>query len=153
VPFLKWRRYIKFLPAELLPTFWTEAEQELLTGTSLKSAVNAKLKSLTREFEHFRESTQNIDWCNTYWWSNGLVTVDDWKHLDAMYRSRALEFPGIGDAMVPCIDMANHASGDATTALYESDSEGNALLLLREGKSAEVGEEVTITYVYRYMMH
>ena len=62
-----------------------------------------------------------------------------------MYRSRALEFPGIGDAMVPCIDMANHASGDATVALYETDEHGNGLLLLREGKELHKGEEITIT--------
>ena len=48
--------------------------------------------------------------------------------------------------MVPCVDMANHASGDQTTALYEADGSGNGLLLLREGKNVDKGEEVTITY-------
>jgi hypothetical protein len=67
--------------------------------------------------------------------------------VDAMYRSRALEFPSVGDAMVPCIDMANHASRNATAALYEADDDGNGVLLLREGKVVQVGEEVTITYV------
>jgi hypothetical protein len=137
--------YIKFLPEELLPTFWTEEEQGLLIGTSLKPAVSAKLKSLSREFTLFQEATQKLDWCKKHWWDSGLVTFDDWKQLDAMYRSRALEFPGIGDAMVPCIDMANHASGDATVALYESDDQGNAVLLLRQGKTLREGEEVTIT--------
>jgi hypothetical protein len=75
------------------------------------------------------------------------VTFDDWMRVDAMYRSRALEFPGVGDAMVPCIDMANHASGDATEALYETDDDGDALLLLREGKNIAPGGEVTITYI------
>ena len=73
------------------------------------------------------------------------ITFDDWMHVDAMYRSRALEFPGVGDAMVPCIDMANHASGDATVALYEIDNDGNGLLLLRDGKEIQRGEEITIT--------
>ena len=49
--------------------------------------------------------------------------------------------------MMPCIDMANHASGDATAALYETDGDGNGLLLLREGKAIEQGGEVTITCV------
>lgn len=62
-----------------------------------------------------------------------------------MYRSRVLEFPGIGDAMVPCIDMANHASGVDTGALYETDGQGNAILLLRDGKCIKKGEEITIT--------
>jgi hypothetical protein len=73
------------------------------------------------------------------------ITFDDWMQVDAIYRSRALEFPGVGDAMVPCVDMANHASGDATAALYETDEDGNGLLLLREGKSIQKGGEITIT--------
>ena len=48
--------------------------------------------------------------------------------------------------MVPCIDMANHASGDSTSALYETDSDGNAILVLREGKELAPNDEVTITY-------
>jgi hypothetical protein len=65
--------------------------------------------------------------------------------VDAMYRSRALEFPGAGDCMMPCVDMANHASGEATAALYETDENGNGLLLLREGKCVALEEEITIT--------
>jgi hypothetical protein len=73
------------------------------------------------------------------------ITFDDWMQVDAMYRSRALEFPGVGDAMVPCVDMANHASGNGTAALYETDEDGNGLLLLREGKEIQKGGEITIT--------
>lgn len=140
--------YIKFLPLELLPTFWTEAERELLTGTTLYSAVNAKLKSLYREFENLRSATSKISWCAESWWDeiDGLISFDDWLQVDAMYRSRALEFPGIGDCMAPCIDMANHSSGDATMAIYEVDNDGNALLLLREGKDVRINDEITITY-------
>lgn len=140
--------YINFLPDELLPTFWTEEEQELLTGTTLRPAVRAKLNSLLREFETIRTATQNIAWCAKHWWDedDGKMKFEDWMLVDAMYRSRALEFPGIGGCMVPCIDMANHASGDATAALYETDDMGNALLLLREGRDVAKGGEVTITY-------
>ncbi|KAF1359787.1 SET domain-containing protein [Lizonia empirigonia] len=140
--------YVKYLPEELLPTFWTEEEQVLLTGTTLQPAVRAKLNSLLREFETVRTATETIDWCAKYWWDedNGLVTFDDWMQVDAMYRSRALEFPGVGDCMCPCVDMANHASGDTTAALYETDEDGDGLLLLREGKHIENGGEITITY-------
>jgi len=62
-----------------------------------------------------------------------------------MYRSRALDLPNTGHAMVPCVDMANHASGDATVALYETDDHENAVLQLRWGKRLHPGEEVTIT--------
>lgn len=174
-------RYIKFLPDELLPTFWTEEEQETLTGTTLRAAVRAKLNNLLREYEKVRTATESIGWCAKYWWdeNNGLVslrhtnhasvgpllffvstrcltftdvllrklTFDDWMCVDAMYRSRALEFPGVGDAMVPAIDMANHASGDATAALYETDGNGNGVLLLRDGKIIPKGGEITITSV------
>ena len=73
-------------------------------------------------------------------------TLADWKTVDAMYRSRALDLPGTGHAMVPCIDMANHASGNATTALYDTDANGNGTLVLQDDRSVDVGEEVTITY-------
>ncbi|KAH7385898.1 hypothetical protein BKA66DRAFT_440560 [Pyrenochaeta sp. MPI-SDFR-AT-0127] len=140
--------YIKFLPDELLPIFWGEDEQELLTGTTLAPAVRAKLNSLLREFEMIRTATESINWCAKYWWDEdtGMVTFDDWMRVDAMYRSRALEFPGAGDCMMPCVDMANHASGHATAALYETDDNGNGLLLLREGKQISQGGEITITY-------
>jgi hypothetical protein len=139
--------YVKYLPDELLPTFWSEEEQELLTGTTLQPAVRAKLNSLLREFELVRSATQEIDWCAKYWWDedNGLVTFDDWMCVDAMYRSRALEFPGVGDCMCPCVDMANHASGDATAAVYETDQDGDGLLLLREGKKIGEEGEISIT--------
>jgi hypothetical protein len=142
-------RYIKFLPEELLPTFWFEAERELITGTSLKPALEAKLRSLQKEYDNFQAATENIDWCREWWWDeeDGLLSFDDWLQVDAMYRSRALEFPGIGDSMVPCIDMANHAADEATAALYETDGLGNGVLLLRDGFDIKASEEVTITYV------
>jgi hypothetical protein len=68
--------------------------------------------------------------------------------VDAMYRSRALDLPGSGHVMVPCVDMANHASGEETTALYETDEKRNAVLQLRWGKKLYPGEEITITYVH-----
>ena len=140
--------YIMSLPPELLPTFWNDAERDLLSGTSLAEALDAKMSSLYREFDYLREATSSISWCQKYWWDDqdGLLEFDDWRQIDAMYRSRALEFPGVGDAMVPCIDIANHASGSNTVARYEVDSEGQALLLLLEGKSLKEGSEVTITY-------
>lgn len=142
-------QYIKFLPSEVpLPTFWNSAERELLRGTTLEAAIKAKTKSLDREFTMLQTATALITWCERHWWgkSEGQLSIDDWKWADAIYRSRALDLPGTGHAIVPCIEMANHASGDDTTALYETDSDGNAILVLRPGKTCEIGEEVTITY-------
>ncbi|KAL1592807.1 hypothetical protein SLS60_011223 [Paraconiothyrium brasiliense] len=68
--------YIKYLPDELLPTFWSEEEHELLEGTTLRSAVRAKMNSLLREFELFRTATESITWCAKHWWDEevGLVS-------------------------------------------------------------------------------
>jgi hypothetical protein len=41
--------------------------------------------------------------------------------------------------------MANHASGDATAAVYETDEDGDGLLLLREGKTIGKEGEISIT--------
>lgn len=140
--------YIKFLPLEPLPTFWSDEELLLADGTSLKPATEAKVNSLRREYEQLQQATRVVPWCQQLWWDDveGLLDLDDWKQVDAMYRSRALEFPGIGDCMAPYIDFANHASGPATVASYHADDEGNGLLLLHQNESLSAGKEVTITY-------
>ena len=142
-------QYVKFLPSKFpLPTFWDDSERNLIKGTSLENALASKLSSLDREFDLVREKTFPIVWCQRHWWDNvsGIVSFEDWKTVDAMYRSRALDLPGTGHATVPFIDMANHASGEATTALYETDPNGNALLILRDGKTINHLDEITITY-------
>lgn len=143
-----WTEYVKFLPPSFpLPTFYAEEEYELLQGTSLAEALDAKLASLEREFEQLRQATEDIAWCQRSWWDEktGTLTIGDWKYVDAAYRSRMLDLPGSGLAMVPCVDMANHVSGDGVKALYDADSEGNAVLQLRWGKTLEPGDEVTIS--------
>lgn len=141
--------YVKLLPSDFaLPTFWNDEERGLLVGTSIETALEAKLKSLDREFTLLYDSTSSIGWCQQHWWNpeTGALTLDDWKQVDAMYRSRALDLPGTGHAMVPWVDMANHASGDDTVALYETDENGDAILILQDGRSLVPGEEITITY-------
>ncbi|GAB7365592.1 hypothetical protein MBLNU230_g6663t1 [Neophaeotheca triangularis] len=135
--------YIKTLPSENLPTTWTPTELELLIGTTLAPATRAKLKSLQREYDFLCESAANTRWYRSV---SEQLNFEDWLQVDAMYRSRALEYPGIGHCMVPCVDVANHASHEATSAIYEKDDSGNAVLLLRDGKVLQEGEEVTITY-------
>ena len=141
--------YIRYLPKQTsLPTFWSDAEKSLLIGTSLEAALEAKFKNLSEDFTLIRERTISIDWCNQYWWDAECETrtFSYWKQVDALYRSRALDLPGTGHAVVPCIDMANHASGDETTALYETSPDGNAVLCLRAGKKVKPGDEITISY-------
>ena len=155
-----WTEYVKFLPSSIpLPTVYSEEERELLRGTSLQAAVDSKSSVLEREFEHLRQSTRSIQWCRDFWWSeekeeeeqeeenDEVVTIDDWKYVDAVYRSRMLDLPGYGHSMVPCIDMVNHATGVEANALYEKDNDGNAVLQIRPGKKIQPGDEITISCV------
>lgn len=143
-----WTEYIKFMPPSIpVPTLYTDEELELLRGTSLQTPVEAKLVTLERELSHLRKSTENVSWCWKHWWDEktGRLTLDDWKYVDAVWRSRSVDLPGHEDSMVPCIDMANHTSGNAVKALYDEDAEGNAVLQLRPGRRLSAGEEVTIS--------
>ncbi|KAG2009200.1 hypothetical protein GB937_007977 [Aspergillus fischeri] len=141
-----WTEYIRFMPASIpLPTFYSAEERELLRGTSLQTAVDAKLGSLEKEFEHLRQATEDIHWCQEHWWDEdtGKFTFDDLKYVDAVYRSRVVDLPRSGHAIVPCVDMANHACEDLVKARYDEDGAGNAVLQLRTGKKLRVGEEMT----------
>lgn len=137
------RSYVKSLPMERLPTTWNAEELQLLVGTTLGQATGAKMKSLRHEYELLCSSVEHTRWYHAV---QDHLDFDDWLQADAMYRSRALDFPNIGHCMVPCIDLANHAAGDATVALYEKTANGDAVLLLIDGKTVSRGEEVTITY-------
>lgn len=135
--------YVKTLPSEVLPTFWTLYEMRMLVGTTLAPAMAAKMKSLHREYDLLCSSASRMRW---YSLVHGSLEFDDWLQIDAMYRSRALELPGIGHCMVPCLDLANHEPHEGTIAIYEKDFEGNAVLLLRDQKKIDRDDEVTITY-------
>lgn len=106
------------------------------------------MSSLDREFHDFQSTTSSISWCKQVWWDadNGHLSIEDWKLVDAIYRSRALDLPGTGHAMVPCIDICNHSSGDKTKALYDTDADGNGILVLRDGHQLASSDEITITY-------
>jgi hypothetical protein len=141
--------YVKLLPEQVpLPTFYNEEERQLLSGTSLHAALDQKLSSIEKEFEKLCEYTQNIPWCQKYWWheSDDALQLEDWMLVDALYRSRSLELPGRGPAVVPCIDMANHASRNTTTASYEIDEGGQLQLQIIAGRLLTQGQEVTISY-------
>ncbi|KAM3066802.1 hypothetical protein ACMFMG_011871 [Clarireedia jacksonii] len=140
-----WTEYVRLLPENVpIPTMWNEEERMLLVGTSLESAVTAKLAALQREFDDLREKTSEIPWCNTYWWENNSLTFSDWIRLDAWFRSRSLELQTSGEVMVPCLDMANHSS--TPNAYYEQTSAGDISLLLRPHMELQQGTEITISY-------
>lgn len=140
-----WTEYIKFLPGEVpVPTLWTEDERLLLAGTSLEPALRAKLSALRSEFDFVQEKSSDIPCWNGMLWQTGAIHFKDWILLDAWYRSRCLELPKSGEAMVPCLDMANHSS--EPTAYYEENSGDGVALLLRPGISVSKGDEMTISY-------
>lgn len=102
--------------------------------------------SLTKEFDALQERTAGIRWCQQLWWEQGALTISDWILADAWFRSRCLELPQTGPALVPCLDMVNHASGDEATAYYDQNTDGDVQLLLRPGTRISTGGEITISY-------
>lgn len=74
------------------------------------------------------------------------MSEDEWSLVDAWYRSRSLSFVRAGDAMVPCIDMANHAGDGSCNAYFDRGVAGHALLRLAPCQRLKRGDEVTISY-------
>ncbi len=99
---------------------------------------------MDHEFGHLREKSSDLPFWNDLLWQQDEASVQDWALADAWYRSRSLELPTGGDAMVPCIDMANHSN--QPDAYYDEDSDGDVEILLRPGFSVASGDEVTISY-------
>ncbi|KAH6696877.1 SET domain-containing protein [Plectosphaerella plurivora] len=141
-----WTEYIKFLPSDVpVPSTWSAQERRLLQGTSLEVAVNAKISALTEEFEDLQEQTSEHPFWDDFLWTEARLTLDDWFLADAWYRSRCLELPHSGEAMVPVLDLANHSS--EATAFYEENIRTDEVeLLLRPGARLNAGEQVTISY-------
>ena len=144
-----WSEYVKFVATETsLPIFWTEAERQCLWGTSLENHVAAKLKALDREFADFRSATEDIDWCAP-WWDpvSGIMTLEDWKTVDAIHRSRSMDFSQYGICLVPIMDMANHDKVTSYKATYTvQEHTHDARLALEWERAVKPGDEVTIMY-------
>ncbi|POR32621.1 SET domain protein [Tolypocladium paradoxum] len=140
-----WTEYARFLPRPIpVPTMWADAERLLLNGTSLQAALDAKVSALADEFDELREATEALPFWNAILWEQSTASFDDWVLADAWYRSRCLELPQIGDAMVPGLDMVNHSS--SPTAYYDVNGNDDVVLLMRPGCTAPRGQEVTISY-------
>ncbi|KAI0434360.1 hypothetical protein F5Y09DRAFT_268470 [Xylaria sp. FL1042] len=140
-----WTEYFKLLPTTVsVPTLWSEPELSLLRGTSLESAVSAKLVALTKEFNRIRDTTTDLVRWSKLIGTDETITLRDWILLDALYRSRSLALPKSGESMVPCLDLANHSS--PATAYFEESPEDEVVLLLRKGASVLTQDEITIDY-------
>ncbi|KLU83825.1 SET domain-containing protein 8 [Magnaporthiopsis poae ATCC 64411] len=141
-----WTQYIKYLPRTVpLPTMWTDAERLLLNGTSLETAVQAKLLALEREFDELKEKSSALATWNEVLWEDEPIKLRDWIVLDAWYRSRCMELPRGGSSIVPCIDMINHSR--QWTAFYTQTSEnGGVDLCLNRDAEIAVDAEITISY-------
>ncbi|KAI1335421.1 hypothetical protein F5Y15DRAFT_249168 [Xylariaceae sp. FL0016] len=140
-----WSQYFSLLPTDVpVPTMWTESELSLLRGTSLETAVAAKLAALTKEFDVIRAKTENIPQWYELLSIDEEITVSDWILLDALYRSRSLGLPKSGESMVPCLDLVNHSN--SATAYFEETGKDEVALLLRSGSKVPQGSEVTIDY-------
>lgn len=139
-----WTQYIQWQPIDVpVPTLWSESERELLNATSLRPAVEAKMELLSREFEQIRAKVIKLPfWQDVF---SNVITLGDWRWLDALFRSRSFDLPYSGESMIPCLDMVNHDND--SSALFEQDAgSGTINLLLRNGQSIPGGEEITINY-------
>ncbi|EME48806.1 hypothetical protein DOTSEDRAFT_67754 [Dothistroma septosporum NZE10] len=124
----------------MLSTFWSPSELQLLVGTTLAPAVTSKLKSLQREYNQLCASAARTRW---YRFVQEHIALDDWMQVDAMFRSRALDF--YGSCMIPGMDLASHAAGDKTNAFYDR-ADDKYYLWLSEDKNLSAGQEVNISY-------
>ncbi|KAI8963772.1 SET domain-containing protein [Daldinia sp. FL1419] len=139
-----WTQYFSLLPSHVpVPTMWNELELSYLKGTTLESAVAAKLSALNKEFDDLRENLVNLPYWNEILSIHESITIQDWILLDALYRSRSLDLPESGESMVPCLDLANHSS--EANAFYDEDYK-QASLYLREGCTVLPGKEILIDY-------
>ncbi|KAF5026185.1 hypothetical protein F66182_1749 [Fusarium sp. NRRL 66182] len=126
---------------------YTKVDQnfrQLLDFAGHQAALEAKFAALTNEFDEFTEKSSGLTFWNSLFWEKEAATIQDWILADAWYRSRCLELPRAGHAMVPGLDMANHSH--LPTAYYEEASNDDVVLLLRPGIEVTDGEEVTISY-------
>ncbi|KAI9172469.1 SET domain protein [Paramyrothecium foliicola] len=140
-----WTEYIKFLAREIpVPTMWTDLEKQFLQGTSLETALSAKLSVLENEFDELLNVSSTLPYWTALLWEDDGATLSDWILADAWYRSRCLELPQSGNSMVPVLDMVNHSH--EATAYYEEDADGNVHLCLRPVTTITQDEEVTISY-------
>ncbi|QPG96593.1 hypothetical protein C2857_004682 [Epichloe festucae Fl1] len=141
-----WTEYIRFLPRSIpVPTMWSDVERQLLNGTSLEAALKAKRATLQTEFEGLSVMTQPLPFWDALLWGREEMCIEDWALVDAWYRSRCLELPRSGAAMVPGLDMVNHSS-QPSSFYEEEDSTDDVVLLVRPGTSVSKGNEVTISY-------
>ena len=95
-------------------------------------AVTSKKSALAHEFHSFQHLTSSIPWCKQYLWNSSSpstsLTLQNWTQIDAWFRSRVLELPGIGLCLIPYLDMVNH-SDNAANAYYSLNSDGDIDLL------------------------
>ncbi|KAI2473201.1 SET domain-containing protein [Annulohypoxylon bovei var. microspora] len=144
-PLTPWTQYFSLLPSQVpTPTMWTESELAHLKGTSLESAVSAKLTVLTKEFDDLRAKAANLPFWDEIFSVDESITIQDWVLLDALYRSRSLGLPQSGEAMVPCLDLVNHSS--EANAYFDENSQGEVILRLRDGCNVSLGSEISIDY-------
>jgi hypothetical protein len=94
--------YVKTLPCEMLPTFWSAEELRLLAGTTLAPAVSSKMNRLRKEYDQLCSMIANTKWFRLV---QMHLDFDDWMQVDAMFRSRALEFHG--SCMIPGMPHVN----------------------------------------------
>jgi hypothetical protein len=156
-----WSPYVLSLPGDelvaSLPMTWSEDDLERrLLGTSLLTEVRAekaKLRALSRVLERDRKvfppvafGRDRLEWAHCVFWSRAIdLRLPGWGRAgnesgDGKRRKRS---GGDDGALVPFLDMCNHASG--IEAGTEVGSRGDRWRLIAR-RTFRKGEEVRIDY-------
>jgi hypothetical protein len=108
----------------MLPTFWNAEELHLLDGTTLAPAVSSKMIRLHKEYDELCAMAANTKW---FRFVQTHLDFDDWMQVDAMFRSRALEFhgscmiPGTHDDTCSLSELNNDRDGPCQPCTWRSD--------------------------------
>lgn len=106
--------------------------------------TKAKQKALGNELGSLEEKTTDVEFWYEQLWEQPMIELTSVTLADAWFRSRCLELPQAGVAMVPVLDMINHSS--RPNALYEENADGDVVLRLRPDREVAAGDEITISY-------
>jgi len=129
--------YIALLPASFTtPVFYTEKELALLHGTALFEATRAKQQQLITDFEYLKPaaaalwraaglqgepSLLDFAWAYSIFWSRALLIPDTNESLPSPGSGTKSEvFRPLTAAMIPGLDLCNHATESGVDVLHAS---------------------------------
>eukprot|EP00897_Mesotaenium_endlicherianum_P010636 jgi/Mesen1/9600/ME000657S08867 len=147
----KWKPYLDILPEKLdSPLFWSDEELAELQGSQLLGQVEGYRELLHAEYERV---SQQLLAPHPELFPEGLITLESFMWAFGILRSRAFP-PLIGEdmALVPLLDLANHASARVPPKAgpWEKKSAGlfdrQQVVSMKAGFQHAPGQQVMMEY-------